>query len=206
MVPLSQSSESPDILKAIFGVIGALVSSGLLAYCFGWFRRAIDARNRTRLMMGLENIKRGRDVLAAIADLPYVTRVMQFNGHDSGAAPNIGRPFYATMVDRHPRTGNGVELENYDHVKVDDGYINMLLAMIRDGVYSFVTETEPDCLLKSIYSAQGVVHSKLFYVGAYQDRLLYLSVSSHEAVFTDAQRVEITILVDKFRACFRSRQ
>lgn len=192
-------------VNIIGGIISALVSSGLLAYGFQCCRKYMEHRNRRRILVGLENIRAGKQVMRELLDVSNVTRVMLFNGHDSGGIPDLGRPFYATLIDFVANDEFQIHSEDYENFRVDDSYIEMLLHVMRNGFADIRFVDMRDSVLKRIYSSNNVKHSRLYYLGSLKDRVVYFTVASQIREYTADETIQLDVLADKMRSVFRNR-
>lgn len=197
-----------DWTVSILSAIGVLVAGSLLAVGIG-FRKVIDAffsrwseqiKNK-QYQKGLSQQFEVAVVLDQLRQLAAVDRVLWFVGRNGGGLPKPGQKY--TVRAEHGWTSDGrldvLTMYNFDLI-VDHHYIDMLIAMLKEGSVKNTVETMPDgAILKAYYRDEGVKQSLLYTLNIAKDELNYLSIASYKGEFTKEQIARIEMLVMRLR-------
>jgi hypothetical protein len=191
------------IHDAVFAAIGLFITA--LAVLFrDWFvRKLTPSKNlRRRMQQGLEEQWEVFNALGRITDLPFVDRLMMFEGKNDGGYPRAGRRYSVrSLTGLSKRDGTGPMWKYHEPFPVDLQYIEMLLAICNEDGHGWVRLSTPllpaDSMLRSFYEREGVCGSGVFYVCVQEEekRMIYISVANYTRELTDSEMREIVPLI-----------
>lgn len=195
------------MMEVLLGTVAVLLlafNTGAKTYITAWF-----AKVTKKLEDGPKIYKNGIEKycefhigLEKIGKLKYVTRVLLFRGSNCGGVPSPGQPyivrcFYGWAEDP---TLNPEEKYNFN-LKVDAYYMQMLLKVIELKVLEVTTSEMPKgSQLRYYYENERVHTARIYKLSIDKTELKYMSVASYTGGFTDEQRNEIDLTVDRVRS------
>ena len=141
--------------------------------------------------------------------LPNAGRVLVFVGHNCGGLPEAGKPY--TVRSHTGWSVNDADAAKYTNFafdfEVDEPYRQMLNDANRVGVVSLVTKAMAPGMLRTIYEAEGVVHSLMYSlrVDTKRNKFAYMTVASYHAEFGPAERALADLFVYRMRSLLYSR-
>ena len=183
------------VVAASFGGFKSIVQT--------WFEIA-EMRLRKRYAAGIKSIAVMYKVIESAKRMPHVHRILMLAGKNCGGIPHPAKPYVISCYfgwSQKPDT-DPAAYYNFD-IKADMHYVSMLQQMIKEGVTTQVTASMPDqSMLKSYYSAEGVVDSRIYYlfIDANTNELHFCSVASYEKAFTPSEVHSINLIVDRLRS------
>lgn len=191
------------VYNAVFAAIGLFITA--LAVIFrDWFVTKLTPKKalRRRMRQGLEDQWEVFNALGRITDLPFVDRIMMFEGKNDGGYPKAGRRYAVrSLTGLSKRDGTGPMWKYHESFPVDRQYIGMLLEICREDGPGFVRLSTPlmpkESMLRSFYEQERVVGSGIFYVCVQpsERRLIYISVANYTRDLTDAEMHQILPLI-----------
>ena len=112
---------------------------------------------------------------------------------------------YSCILDEQHSDNAVTMYEEFRHVKVDNGYIDMVNLSINDVVHIKVEELS-DSLLKDIYVAQKVYYARIYFLHKYKNDIFFCSISTYKHSFLDTldQEAKISAAVDSIRKAFKA--
>ena len=193
------------ILTALAGFVVAILASAKPAVqrrIISW----IDPREKRerKYLHGLEQIAHLYAFFKAISQITAVDRVILFIGHNCGGVPSPTAPYWVCAIYGHSNHANKDPLMMYGYdIPVDTSYIEMLTKIIKDGKFEFITAESRECKLKSLYEHEGVKQSLVYYLGLFNERLVYMTVATYsEQQFNKKDKMEVEMLVERVRAFY----
>lgn len=193
---------SDDVLVAIIGLIGMVITSiGTLLMKAYVDRKYTTRREKTRVLDGLAQLHRVYLTMHEFVDQMGAERVVLFAGHNSGGVPRVHSAYWVTALHWVSQSVEShVNIRDYQNIVVDSFYISMLLEIERTGCTQLMTETMPECQLKSYYVAEGVTHSLVLFLAIKEYKLLYVSIARYTDVpFTSAEVVIAKLKANKIK-------
>lgn len=180
-----------DIIIAVTTLLGTVFS--FIKWAIPYFKKR---RSTKQHVEEVDKFDKGMKALLNVADLMEelkrhinITRVVLLEISNSGDMPMPGSKMYATAItakidDEEGKTNREAELRaviDYNRILIDDHYIRMLLSVKSGGVYKFVVGSEPSCLLKDIYTNEGVNYSEIFHIftDGRTKKMFILSIATH---------------------------
>lgn len=204
--PLAFAVDAPpgDMGNPIYITLLALISSGSIAVLI----RQLASVWRTYIL------KKGNGVRSYLEDNIYISDTMQkmigsgasrvliFSAHNCGGVPNLGKPFYTSMIYREFDHDDMDDVPNYQNIEVDNEYIKILLQLLEERSVNLEVASMPPSLLRSYLETEGIVENIIHHIGVYDSEYYYMSVGAVEE-FTDIERTKIGLLANDIRTRFR---
>lgn len=194
------------VIAAVISALGTLLitsTTGIQKLIKTYFDNAAKRMVRTRFAHGVKRVAEFHRILEEFRVAPFVDRVLLFRGSNCGGIPDPKRPynvrcFYGWSKDplKHPE-----DTYNFN-VAVDSHYMTKLLNILQNGVSVQITTAIPDTArLKSYYTSEGVVASVGYFLSMDDNEMIYISVASYKAEFTQPQLMQLSMIIDRARAC-----
>lgn len=125
--------------------------------------------------------------ILALEKQPEIDRVFLVELSNGGNKPRPGsklsaKGIYIELDELKLKHSKQELLKRYEDVQVDDKYIMMCIEAQQNGRYIFNVENHSDCLLKSIYTREGIVYSEIFhiYTDHLAEKMFILSVATQD--------------------------
>lgn len=181
-----------DVVAAVFRLV--------LAWLERRESRAKVGREEYRL--GIKGIVEWSEIIESIQALPYVDRVLLFNGANGGGVPKRGSPYYVRCIGGWPHTA----MRQYKGPLVPDtGYYKFLDDLLSMGYIPLTTANMTDGdMLKDFYTDEGVVQSLAFKLGLTDKEFTYCTVASYKAPFKPAEIAKIAAIAHQVRGLLGS--
>jgi len=182
---------------ALCGVVVAIMG-GLKELVLAWLERW--SKSAKSYMAGqIGKMASYMEAIDAIKAVHNVDRVLVFRGKNGGGLPRPGKPYSVKAVHgwaKDPRR-DPMHRYNFD-MPIDAYYARLLEEMIKKGVVEIDPGGIPDeASLKTYYKSEGVIESRLYYLGIMGDELLYISVATFDGPFSQEDRVEIDLAAQR---------
>lgn len=185
-------------------------AAAVLAVFFGEAKAIVAdlmARLRRRLRPHQEYARQiamvGRFMTAVEASraVAAIDRVMVMRGHNCGGPPQPGKPYYVRALYGWARPPHPDPLARYDfELGIDLPYATVLTDMLRDGISVQTTAKMPPSRLRSFYSHEGVVQSRIYLLALLDNELVYVSFANYSREFTEPECSEIDLCAEQLRA------
>lgn len=165
----------------IEAILIASITSGLMLATFRWWGqfilRLLNKKTR-RAGDAFPYITQIYDAMMNICIESSAERVLVLKTEDGGGLPGVGATLYGSVVYEYIFNQHFDPLkQKYQRFMVDEHYLRMLQAINKkDEPYVFVTDKEPDSLLKTVYDSLKVTHSYIYYLGQSKKAFYYMSV------------------------------
>lgn len=207
-----------------FNAFYAAVSALLIAL-LGWITTAV--KSRSRKLEKQEAQKETQIYKHEVKETASMLSFTDFLAHFTEITSDLNHLFESTCIDRFlllrawnglhdPRWTNAIyqfrkgkqEPVQYQHIELDDDYVNRLNTLIAGSRVVFAVKDIPDSLIKKIYQNENVTHSAWFLVGKKpsgysKDRMLltYCSFATHSGIEVDpATLLKCELIVGKLRS------
>lgn len=194
-IPLA-SVEWDKGLTSIASAITSLIAACGLAK---WWLLYKAKQRKKNVAAGIAAL---HDVYSLMEDIRDhgVDRVILWTGHNGGGIPKPSSPFWVSALHWSVIEGREEEMVNYQRVHVDAAYIKMLQDMNQNSSVRYKVEEMADCLLKRIYTAEGVRESHIYFISVQDQAMFYLSVASYaDGVFNENKITNIDLLVERIK-------
>jgi hypothetical protein len=107
-----------------------------------------------------------------------VERFLIFKAHNGGGIIKpTGELYVSTLYEEFTEPFYAVKWK-YQKLEVDKEYVKMLLNLIQDKVLQCKTSDLKDSMLKGLYENDGVVESKIYYLGQDKKAVYFCSCST----------------------------
>ena len=191
------------ILGAIGGIIAAL-AAGLKNVIIAWMERWVRTV-RQGMAIRLSVIGDYIESIEDIKKIGNVDRVIVFSGKNGGGLPTPGKPFVIRAQTGWSRKAGADPMRRYNFdIPIDSFYSRMLETLVKDGQYELNTATIPqDARLRTYYLAEGVTHSIMYFLRIIDNELIYMSVASYDRPFSNDERIEVDLAVERVRSVMR---
>lgn len=192
------------ILTAVVAGVVAVIAvlfSGVKRYLEKVIELRIKRLDRSEYANGFQLYAEVDQVIEGIRNLPYVDRVITFNGQNGGGKPTPGEKYTVQAFNVFSKVSHDIP-DVYKFIyNVDSYYCMMLQKMIQDGYVVNETKSMPEgAVLRNLYLEEGVVCSILYFVCLSDNTLTFISVGSYKENFTAPQIAKIELFVARLRA------
>lgn len=155
--------------------------------------------------LGIKDIAKLYEIFENIVGENFVDRILLFTGANGGGVPKAGKPYFVSATAGWSTNGGHPERPYSGRIPPDAFYMASLVEMIEQGSVTFTTETmPPKSHLKAWYKQEGVVQSMMFWLQLDAKELIYCSIASYKAEFTDGQRIKLEMYADQVRGLMGS--
>ena len=194
---------------AILGGLGTLATtfmSGGADYIKTWWRIKRQKLIEKNTAEGFRLFGSWSYAIQMLERYEFVDRVIIFCGQNGGGIPKIGYP-YTIRGDYAWSRNNNEDLYNkYNfRLKIDSSYYNMLADVIeKKSVINVTEKMDPECVLKAMYTQEGVVASVLYFlhINSEDNVFYYISIASCKGEFTKSQLNLIEPAVQRLRSLY----
>lgn len=195
------------ILTAIgIGIAGtiAVIFTGLKEIVAEWSRSIVSSMRRKNYLGRIEKLSNFLHHFEMVKQLPEVQRSILFTGHNCGGLPTPGKDYTVRALEGWT-TKQGKESPHgkFDFsLRVDAHYTNMLKQMMENGSVDQTTASmDPTAKLKAYHESEGVIFSRMYFLGITDQELIYLSVGSYDQdKFSHSTDIDLQLLVDRMRS------
>lgn len=164
------------------------------------------------------NRKKGKatiDVIKAVANIyemmhrvtseTAVQRMVIFKAENGGGKPKVGAHIYVSAIMESIRTPVLPIVNEYQRLRADASYIELLSEVVTKGHAAYKSSEMPQSLLKTIYLAEKIKYSEVYFLHVTEDAIYYCSVATTEQDdFTEpATALAIQIAIDRISEIFR---
>lgn len=181
-----------DIAVAVISVVGLRV----------WDYYS-NKKRTTHLKRFANNLTDMSEMFTAMAETisgsDVIDRIVIFEGHDTDAVPQPGKPYFTKSLHAdHRDKAKAVELQaRTQDVKVDGEYISVILSVMSTGKATIDTHKLPPSLLKRIYEEDNVKYSEIYYLSNTASRVYYISISSEQESHHRFEHNKDRLLIDQ---------
>jgi hypothetical protein len=188
-------------LALVFGAFGGAivaVMGGVKDLILAWLKRlAKGAKNYMASQIG--KMASYMEAIDAIKGINNVDRVLVFRGKNGGGLPKPGKPYAIKAVHGWAKDKNRDPMHRYNFdMPIDAYYARLLEELIKEGHVEVEPENIPDgATLKVYYKSEGIVQSRLYFLGIMGDELLYISVATFSQKYNPADCIEIDLAVQR---------
>lgn len=185
------------ILAALSGVVIALMG-GLKELALAWLERWTHSA-RESMASEIGRMAAFLEAIEAIEAIRNVDRVLVMRGKNGGGRPVAGRIYTTKAIHGWAKDKTRDPMHRYDFdLPVDSHYCRWLEKMITDGAYELETATmPPDAKLRTYYTSEGVIQSRMYFLRIIGDELIYMSVATFDGKFSDDDRTEIDLAANR---------
>lgn len=115
--------------------------------------------------------------------------------------------YLVTCINEEHKDIHTSVIDFYQFIPVDDAYKMMVLKSYERKYYHFVTETEGECDLKTIYLKEGIKESRIYFIHTSNDTLYFCSIAAYgylNITFEDEKLIETAIarIRESYRAYY----
>lgn len=146
----------------------------------------------------LKNIIDRDRVRQEVLDHTSADSVAFFKTHNKEGRPSHLKDYKTTCV-----RGTKEEENRYRDLVVDENYVSILLTLMDSNklYYSFRTEDERPCLLKTIFETEGIHRSAIYYIESVNSGIFYVIFSKYsDTEFSDGDLFKFKEAVNKIRS------
>jgi len=185
------------ILGAFGGAIVAILG-GVKDVILAWLKRlAKGAKNYMASQIG--KMANYMEAIDSIKGINNVDRVLVFRGKNGGGLPKPGKLYSIKAVHGWAKDKSRDPMHRYNFdMPIDAHYARLLEELIKAGVSEVDPDSIPDgAVLKVYYKSEGVVQSRLYFLGIMGDELLYISIASFKEKYSPSDCVEIDLAIQR---------
>lgn len=190
------------IISGVAAVLVAVINAGKIKRYHNSLWQRWHSRNTKR---GLEEKQLIDAVLSEIRAETKADRVLLISGHNGGGYPSPKTPYYVTVLNTSIESAKAEAeiIRGFVKMPVDRQYREMVLELLELDHINVWTDKLNECMLKDIYSADKICHSKLVKIYINSSRLIFLSVNTKKKEgFNSKERVAIMQKANQIRGLF----
>ncbi len=192
---------SPEIIAAILGFSGVIITRALVPLIAYWWQ-ASRSRYQNYFKSTFHDFQETQSALEHIRNTTTADRAVILKTENNGGRPKVGTPIYSTVMYESSNIKTPTLGQRWEKQLIDSEYATILGALLSDAAGEIIIEVEgleKDSLLKNLYLRDGIKRSKLFFISAKENYLVYLSINmTHgeplEAFEKDIIREEVSKL------------
>ena len=177
-MPLLDLLLSGGVAVAIVGIISKYLEHR-------WNSKAAKPKASTTVIKTVASIYQSMQKVLMSSN---VERILILKVENGGGKPKVGAHIYASAIMEVQKDPRITVLDNYQRLRADAGYVELLADLLtKEHVIINVSEL-PDCLLKTIYKAENIKYSEVYYLHATDEAIYYCSfATSQDEQFNDAK-------------------
>lgn len=189
----------------------AVALAGVFSILGIWLKIRWEKQRRpvTRTLKDIGVIYETMDVLVKTTS---IERIMILKAQNGGGKPKVGKQLHARVLYQRYQDNSNIKLVDaktqYAFVEVDEPYVRMLIETETTFSSKVVTSNLPEgSLLKTIYEAENVAFSEVFYLYETKEAFFYISLatSQEKERFQSAEdRNQINWAIGLLRYTFKS--
>lgn len=107
-----------------------------------------------------------------------VDRVVIMKAENGGGKPKVGAHIYVSAVMEVHKDPTISIVDNYQRLRTDSSYIDLLATLISKGCVKYSVSELNNSLLKTIYSAENICYSEIYYLYATDEAIFYCSFAT----------------------------
>jgi len=182
----------------------ALTIPLIFKYALEFYKTWLKNRKVQRLKRTFSYVT---DIYAGLKKARQETRAVRaavLRATNGGGIPVPGKPIYSSIVYEDEEEDMVEARSRWKKQEVDNGYAQVLTSLFEQKKILLKTEELPPSALKNLYLADGITFSKVFYIGADEKALIYVSFNFKcEEMPTTEERDLLRGIVNDFRNIFR---
>lgn len=106
-----------------------------------------------------------------------IERVVILKAENGGGKPKVGAHIYISAIMEVHSINNSI-LDNYQRLRADSSYVEILSDLISKGKVVIDPTSVDESLLKTIYQAEKITYSEIYYLHATEEAIFYCSFAT----------------------------